>query len=124
MKARVLCKSCDDKVLIESFEADDWPKMADALAVQMLACHQTPHTKCVLSYEITEGKEEAEEATHGEPHFLLRLSCLSPQCKKKDDVFSTLVPYRLTGLMGIVFHSSHEGHRFKVEYDGREWESP
>lgn len=84
----------------------------------LIACHATvPHTSHTF--------EVVSSMPYAGPKYPLVIECLHPRCPVATGRMIELVPIELVGPLTLVFHSSHEGHRIRVNYgDEYEWMSP
>lgn len=111
MHATITC-SCG---LTSEVEAPDLEALGVAISAATLAIHVTsPHEVHGVSVDI-----DSRASTEHE----LVLQCLRDGCERTREM-RVMVPYSLVGALTLVFHTSHEGHRLLMSYDGKTWESP
>jgi len=118
MKFVVYCLDCDKE--INELEDYDFMSLAQKGASMIIGCHASKeHCSHSLKFTIHGPKMQDKNKKR------LKIECLHNNCiRKKDKFIETDVPIELVSAITIAFHSSHEGHRLKLTYDGETWESP
>ena len=117
----IICnnKSCAGKELMRTV-ADSYREMCFAVEAMLIAAHAGGgHCQHNLSLKIEGEPAGVEKRT-------LSIECLHVQCNKRRAHGATLVdvPIELVGANVIIFHAAHEGHKLKITYGDRVWESP
>ena len=117
LRATVFCtnKTCDRTGEISTVRADNSRDLEQSLAGALVGCHAI-HPSCALTAHFE------EDAAPVRPRRDLVITCLAGPCELR--TVTHHVPIELVGAMTLLFHTAHEGHPLRLEYDGEAWESP
>ena len=127
IRATVRCTRCAVDLLV--VDAPSWPQLAHELATATLLCHAAqPHTSHNMDVVFEDGFAYWTDFSDvGIPGLYeeLIVECLYEHCghKQRLQAFGR-VPLELVNAHVMVFHTAHEGHRMRVFYGPRAWESP
>lgn len=107
MKATIRCRTCNTELsAIMASTPADLHALLESHLVQAHAAHTSCEIECVVDIDAP-GRE-------------LVIECL--QCGNVR-TGADIPPY-LVGAYVISFHTAHEGHRLRINYGDRVWESP
>ncbi len=108
--ATITCTECGP---LSTVTADDYRELVFRLQSEMVSAHATkPHHKHPLRFELDDAGKQSS------PHTIV-FDCLA--C---DGHAEYEAPIEMVGAYAILFHTSHEGHRFRMTYRGKSDESP